>query len=64
MTEEDKGEITCRVKNSQGTITHSIELEVYSKYHRFLYFKYYVYYSNNFIWEIHKYWIRSREKLV
>ena len=32
MTEEDKGEFTCRVKNSQGTVTHSIELEVYSKY--------------------------------
>ncbi len=32
VSQEDKGEVTCKVTNSQGTVTHTVELEVYSEF--------------------------------
>ncbi len=31
VTQEDKGEFTCVITNSKGNVSHSIDLDVYSK---------------------------------
>ncbi len=33
VTQEDKGEFTCTITNSKGNVSHSIDLDVYSKFH-------------------------------